>query len=177
MIRHAFVCSFFIAMVFGQSSLHLPLDSLEKSNDSSRGERIEMMKMWRMTEVLDLTEDQAQKFFPKYNIMIKELGELKRQQKDRIEKLRNAVKDEQNIKEKDVDMTMNMFFDLEREKLKKKQKFIEDLGDILAPKQKARYVVFEVNLKEELRRSIREHRKSRSENEGRSSKRKRERNW
>ena len=39
------------------------------------GQRLEMMKMWRLTEELDLSEEQAGKFFPRYNALEKEIME------------------------------------------------------------------------------------------------------
>ena len=41
--------------------------------DHRRVNRLEMMKMWQLTERLALTEEQASKFFPRYNALEKEL--------------------------------------------------------------------------------------------------------
>jgi len=140
--------------------LHLPIGIAEHFNESPQSERIEMMKIWKMTEVLNLSENQAQKFFPRYNTMIKEIEELAKQQKDVLEKLRETLESEQTIKENDIDVATKKVMDLEKQKLNKKQKFVEDLGDIVSPVQKARYVVLQMQFKDELRRRIREHRPS-----------------
>ena len=145
-----------VTVAFGQQTPPPPEGDMPNPPEPPQRERIEMMKMWKLTEVLELSEDQAQKFFPRYNSLVKELEGLVKQQKEQMDELREMVKKEKGIKEKEVDGMMKKIMDLEKQKLDKKQKFVEDLGNILTPEQKAKYIVFEVHFKEELRRKIRD---------------------
>lgn len=146
---------FLIATAIGQPDT--PPPAHEVGPVSPQGERLEMMKIWKLTEVLDLSEDQAQKFFPRHNSLVEELEELSKQQKEMMDDLHKKVKEEKSISEKDVDAILKKVLDIEREKLQEKQMFVEKLGDILTPEQKAKYVVFEVHFRRELMRQIREH--------------------
>ena len=59
--------------------------------DHRRGNRLEMMKMWQLTERLALTEEQASKFFPRYNVLEKELRELAMEQRKQLSQMRKIM--------------------------------------------------------------------------------------
>ncbi|MEE9167682.1 MAG: hypothetical protein V3U24_09540 [Candidatus Neomarinimicrobiota bacterium] len=130
----------------------------DQSLMSRQSERFELMKMWKLTDVLGLSEEQAQKFFPRHNSLVDGLEELSEQQKELMSGLHEAVDEGKTVTDKDVNGVMKKVLDMERMKLNQKQDFVENLGDILTPEQKAKYVVFEVRFREHLLRQIREQR-------------------
>lgn len=106
--------------------------------------------MWKLTELLELTEDQAQVFFPRHNSLTDELRAMSDKQKDLLEGVDALLKEEKEIDEKDLTRILREITDIEKEKLEKRREFFEGLGDILTPEQKAKYMVFEGRFKHEL---------------------------
>ena len=70
--------------------------------DHRRGNRLEMMKMWQLTERLALTEEQASKFFPRYNALEKELRELGTEQRELLGEMRKMMGEDKEVTDKDL---------------------------------------------------------------------------
>ena len=124
--------------------------------DHRRGNRLEMMKMWQLTERLALTEEQASKFFPRYNALEKELRELGKEQKELFIEMRKMMGEDKEVTDKELERITKKVSELQQQKIKKKQKFFEDLDEFLSPDQRARYYGFELWFKDELRRGLEE---------------------
>jgi Spy/CpxP family protein refolding chaperone len=115
-----------------------------------------MMKMWQLTERLALTEEQASKFFPRYNALEKELRELGKEQKELFIEMRKMMGEDKEVTDKELERITKKVSELQQQKIKKKQKFFEDLDEFLSPDQRARYYGFELWFKDELRRGLEE---------------------
>ena len=124
--------------------------------DRRRGNRLEMMKMWQLTEKLELTEEQASKFFPKYNALEKELRELGKEQRELFGEMKKMMGEDKEVTDKDLKRITKKVSELEQQKIDRKQDFFEDLDDFLSPGQRAKYYGFELWFKDELRRGLRE---------------------
>lgn len=120
-----------------------------------RREKIEALRIYRMTEFLDLTEDQAVTFFPRLNAFENNIRQKQRQQMGLIQEIDNKIKDV-NFKanEAEVKKYSRQLADMERELIKEKEKFIEELGTVLTPEQQLRYLIFEARFRERLIRSL-----------------------
>ncbi len=129
--------------------------------DHRRGNRLEMMKMWQLTERLALTEEQASKFFPRYNSLEKELRELGKEQRELLGEMRKMMGEDKEVTDKDLKRITKKVSELEQQKIDRKQEFFEDLDDFLSPGQRARYYGFELWFKDELRRGLEERGKMR----------------
>ena len=130
-----------------------PMTSLQ---DHRRGNRLEMMKMWQLTERLALTEEQASKFFPRYNVLEKELRELGMEQRELLFEMRKTMGDDKEITDKELERITKKVSELEQEKIEKKQKFFNGLDEFLSPSQRAGYYGFELWFKDELRQGLKE---------------------
>ena len=124
--------------------------------DHRRGNRLEMMKMWQLTERLALTEEQASKFFPRYNALEKELRELGMEQRELLFEMRKMMGDDKEITDKELEIITKKVSELEQEKIEKKQKFFNGLDEFLSPSQRAGYYGFELWFKDELRQGLKE---------------------
>jgi glutathionylspermidine synthase len=60
-------------------------------------ERMEMMLIWKLTDELNLTEDQAENFFPLMRSHQKDVMELRRQEKILFEPMYKKIKSNENI--------------------------------------------------------------------------------
>lgn len=117
--------------------------------------RIETIKIWKLTEELNLTEQQSEKFFPVYNKFKDELKATETERRQVIEKL-----DELTVKENSSADEINKLLD-EIESLDGnfnsiKAVFRSKLEDILTIQQIGRLYVFEVMFQRQMQEIIRD---------------------
>ena len=128
-----------------------------------------MMKMWHLTEELDLSEDQASKFFPRYNVLENELMDIGKQQRELLVDLKKKKTENREITPSKLDQITKKMSELEQQKIQKKQQFFENLDDILTPDQRASYFGFELRFRKELREGIRNRRGPRGNEKAREN--------
>ena len=116
--------------------------------------RLEMMKMWKMTEILELSEEQASRFFPRYNSLEKELKNISVKQRELLIKMKKLTGKKNGITEKELENIVSKISNLEEDKKEKKKKFFEGLDQVLSTDQMAKYYGFEIWFKEELRQGL-----------------------
>ncbi|MCX7785474.1 MAG: hypothetical protein N2201_04515 [candidate division WOR-3 bacterium] len=113
-------------------------------------EKLEMIQTWKLTEVLNLTEDQSLRFFPKLKELRRAREEFDQKRMkilDEIEDyLRDAKKYEKELKAKiqEMELSETKFQELEK-KLRK------EIASILTPEQQAKFMLFQMRFNEELR--------------------------
>jgi len=103
-------------------------------------ERYHTMQMWKLTEVLDLTEDQAAKFFPKFNNFQKKVDEIRDANEKLFEKLDGyiRVEDKKNIVKTIEEIEKNETSIMEEHK-----KFRKELTGVLDEIQMGKLVHFQ----------------------------------
>jgi len=116
--------------------------------------RLETLKMWKLTEALDLSEDQAAAFFP----LMKDL----RNQKEELEDERGALMEEL-IEEMESDADtgkisniMDRMIELKQQECENDVEFIERTRSILSTTQQAKYVIFEGEFQKRMMQLIRD---------------------
>lgn len=121
----------------------------------ARRERLEALRIYKMTEFLNLTEDQAANFYPRLNAFENGIREKQKQQMKIIREIDRKVADG-NFKtsEAEVKKYSRQLADAERDMIQEKEKFINELGDILTPEQQMRYLIFEARFRQRLIRSL-----------------------
>ena len=124
--------------------------------DKPDRDRLEMMKMWKLTDELNLTEEQADKFFPKYRALMSDMEDVKKQKGDLMKQI-GELSEEKEVDRGKLNSLVKQTSDLEKKKLDLKLEFYNETGKIFTPEQQARYVVFERKFKKELKKGIREH--------------------
>jgi Spy/CpxP family protein refolding chaperone len=129
---------------------------IEKFRVSRGGRRrgirdnITLFRMLRMTQDLDLTEEQATKIFPKINQIEKEKIELQMKVGGQLRELRIILGD-QNPDQKKVEDKVKAIIEL-RHQVESKDKELESFLDKnLTLVQRARYLIFTVDFNSELR--------------------------
>lgn len=116
-------------------------------------ENIQMLRLWKMTKVLDLTEEQASKIFPAINLNEKEKMKINEEIGQKIKELRlnlsKEIPDESEIH--------HLIEDLKglRSLLKSKDEELENvLEENLTVIQRAKYLLFIVDFSRELREKV-----------------------
>ena len=136
-------------------------------------ERMEMMLMWKLTDELELTEDQAETFFPLMRSHQKEVMELRRQEKVLFEPMYEKMKRNGKINQSEVNSLLKEIAKMDDNKTKQRVKFIEKSSEVLEPSQQLRLLMFEPKIKSQVQRDMRERFKPKPSKRGRMKKEKR----
>ena len=126
----------------------------QKLSYGSPDGRLEMIKMWKMTEMLELSEEQASRFFPRYSSLEKELRNISGQQRELLIEMKKMTGEKNGITVKELENITTKITNLEKDKTEKKQEFFEGLDQVLSTDQRAKYYGFEIWFKKELRQGL-----------------------
>jgi len=128
-------------------------------NDDDPRAIIEKVKIYRLTQELDLTTEQAVRFFPKLN----DLQKIERkfgEEKMRIihglkELLREHASDEKILE------VVAKFEELQKDKLTRQIEKMKEIWQILTPVQRAKFLIFQEEFNREIREMIKQIKKHR----------------
>ncbi|MBT3478137.1 MAG: hypothetical protein HOA15_02420 [Candidatus Marinimicrobia bacterium] len=115
------------------------------------GERMEMMLIWKLTDHLELTEDQAEKFFPSMRAHQKQVLNIRKEEKDLFSPFYKKVKKGEDISKSDANKLLNKIAVFEQKKSKARIDFVKDSRDILNPTQQVKLLMFEGHMKQQVR--------------------------
>jgi Spy/CpxP family protein refolding chaperone len=120
---------------------------------------IEKVKIYRLTQELDLTSEQAVVFFPKLNELQKIEREFGEGKKEIIDELKKLVAD--NAPEEKILEQVAKYEKLHKDKLTKQMNKIKELWKILTPLQRAKFLIFQEEFNKEIREMIKKIKKQR----------------
>jgi Spy/CpxP family protein refolding chaperone len=132
-----------------------PLEKREKIR-----KRIELIRMWKLTEELDLTEETGAKLFPILRKYDEKRIALQKERQNIMDQLRKALEDEATSDEAieatmdTLDNNASAMSDLLRQQR-------EELKGILSPRQQAKFIIFQREFHREIRKIIGEARERR----------------
>jgi hypothetical protein len=118
-------------------------------------ERIELIRMWKLTDELDLNEETGANLFPLLRKYDEKWMELQRERRNIMKELRKAVEDEATSDE-EIEAAMEnaeenaaAVSDLLRQQR-------QELKGILLPRQQAKFILFQRKFQREIRKIIAE---------------------
>ena len=120
--------------------------SQEGNKKGQKREAIKQQKIAFITQEVGFTEKEAEKFWPKYNQMEEETKELRGKTKE----LKKSMKEIEAKSDKEIKNSLEEMLELEKEKLAQKEKFMDELFEILPAKKVAKYVRAEAKFKKVL---------------------------
>ncbi|HEX7321238.1 MAG TPA: hypothetical protein VF399_12890 [bacterium] len=124
-------------------------------------EIIEKVRMYRLTQELDLTTEQAVKFFPKLNEIRKAEQKFFEERLEIIKELKELLKN--NAADKELIVVIDRLKNSQDEKQQAQAEVMDEMRDILSPQQQARFLIFQEEFEREIReviKAVREHRPS-----------------
>ncbi len=124
-------------------------------------EKIKLLKISYLTEQLDLTASEAEKFWPIYNRQNKNILDFMAKKADAIKKEINVVKEIDSIDERKALILLNLTQHLERKKFEERQNYITKLKTILPIKKILKLQIAEKEFGKKLMRKYR-HRKNKN---------------
>ena len=126
------------------------------STPSHDGEKARMLLKWKLTEYLDISEEQGDKFFPRFNSFQKENVSIKKQIGKLFDEVEELI-DNGKVKLKSIEKIQNQINELEHQKHELRMKFLNENKDILTDEQLAKLLVFEYKFKQKLKKEFNSH--------------------
>ena len=123
-------------------------------------ERMEMMMTWKLTEELDLTPEQADKFFPRMKVHRENLENIDAELRDAGKDIRTKIEDVKEISDNEFDKMFEKVTELEIQKIDEKIRFMSELNGILDNTQRVKLTMFKTKFAKEMQEQIRIKRKS-----------------
>jgi hypothetical protein len=120
-----------------------------------RKEKIKLLKISYLTEQLDLTSSEAEKFWPVYNTYTNNIHDFVSKKSEAIKKELSVVKKIDNIGERKALILFNLMQYLERKKFDETQKYYVKLKTILPIKKILKLQIAEKEFGKKLMRKYR----------------------
>jgi Spy/CpxP family protein refolding chaperone len=114
-------------------------------------ERMEMMMIWKLTDHLELTQDQAEKFFPSMRAHQKQVLKIRKEEKELFTPVYKKVKKGEDISKAEANKLLNKVATYEQKRSKARIDFVKDSGDILNPTQQVKLLMFDGQMKQQVR--------------------------
>lgn len=116
-------------------------------------ERVNTMKIWKMTEYLELNEEQAGVFFVRLREHEEEVAEINRRKRQIYEEFQMLI-DDGSVKSKDVDRYFEQIIELDKSHIELRRQHVKSMDDILTAEQIAKFAVFQERFRRELRHQL-----------------------
>ena len=120
------------------------------------GNKMEMMMVWKMTEYLNLSEQQAEKLFPRMRRQRIKMDDFFVTEKELFDLHLSKIKKGEKITQSDVDAVYNKMQDLTDKKNDARMKFFQSTRDILDPAQQIMFLSFEPYMNQEAQKGMKE---------------------
>jgi hypothetical protein len=153
-LKAAIVVSLLAFFLMSSLAVAQPGPSME--GDPERQEelrqRVEMMRIWKLTELLHLDEERAAEFFPRYRVHLTEIDSVDRQ----IREIHMVI--EQGLRGENVNYAdmLDKSFDLEKRRFELNQQLVMDSADMLNEQEQAALHLFETRYHQRLREMMME---------------------
>jgi hypothetical protein len=131
---------------------------LSKEKMAEIRERIDSLRMWKLTKALDLDEKTSAKLFPVLSRFDRKRSELQFALVLDLRELKIALAEKRDAKIKEALDKLEIHYDGLQE-LNRQER--SELKQMLAPEQQAKYVIFQIDFAKEVRKMISEAREKR----------------
>lgn len=111
--------------------------------------KIQEIKMWKLTRRLNLTEEQSARFFPRYNKYQDEVFDNFEKMHDKMFKLRELMNS--NGTDKQIDQAVNDILSSQTRNHEIIHKYVKQFREVLSAQQVAELIVFEHDFSRDLR--------------------------
>ena len=146
-----------VSFAIAQSDSRRGLGQDDWSNEeTSRSERRESMVIWRLTEDLDLSSEQAEKFFPRFREHREQLDEIGKDERKSLMDVRFKIRDQEELSKTEMERTIKKVSALRKDRVDLETEFILGMDDILTPNQMVKLSVFKQRLMKEMKNEMRD---------------------
>ena len=146
-----------VSFAIAQSDSRRDLGQDDWSNEETpRSERRESMVIWRLTEDLNLSSEQAEKFFPRFREHREQLDEIGKDERKSLMDVRYKIRDQEELSKSEMERTIKKVSALRKDRVDLETKFILGMDDILTPNQMVKLSVFKQRLMKEMQSEMRD---------------------
>ena len=146
-----------LSFTIAQNDTRRDFDQTDWSNDeNTRSEKRESMVIWRLTEDLDLSSQQAEKFFPRFREYREKLDKIGKEERKSLMEIRFKIRDNEEISKSAMERTIKNVAELRKDRVDLETKFILGMEDILDPNQMVKLSVFKLRLMKEMQGEMRD---------------------
>ncbi len=145
----------FLTIILIGTSLGQPPESMEGRGNP---QNMDAIRIWKLTEVLELTEDQVVTFLPLVQIHERKLKEIQREIRI-LAKDAHTLMENGDVSQKQVDKFLLEYAEKQRAVFKIKNDFITGLPEHLTPEQQLIYIGFEARFRSDLREYMKSERR------------------
>ena len=110
--------------------------------------RVELIWMWKLTEELDLTQEEGAELFPLLRQYEERKRELREENRKLVRELERMI--EANASEGAIKKTVRALEENDKKLQEVKQEGFDELGKILSVEKQARYIVFHKRFRHEI---------------------------
>jgi Spy/CpxP family protein refolding chaperone len=121
-------------------------------NESDPRAIIEKVRIYRLTQELDMTTEQAMQFFPKLNELQKIENEFHNKRTDFLHQLRRLI--DSGATDQAISNIIAQYETAYNEKIELQKKKMTEIRKILTPVQQAKYLIFQETFEQEIREMI-----------------------
>ena len=155
MIKLLLICM--VSFAIAQSDSRRDLGQDDWSNEETpRSERRESMVIWRLTEDLDLSSEQAEKFFPRFREHREQLDDIGKDERKSLMDVRYKIRDQEELSKSEMERTIKKVSALRKDRVDLETEFILGMDDILTPNQMVKLSVFKQRLMKEMQSEMRD---------------------
>jgi hypothetical protein len=115
---------------------------------------IENYRIYKMSEYLELTPEQAETFFPLLRQYENELKTVKQEEKGLYDELKAMQSGKEEVSTERLQEVMQQMQKLENKRMEMKQNFMKQSGKTLSPGQCAKIPTFEKDFREDLKQQF-----------------------
>jgi len=141
-------------IIYGCLLFILSINMIQAQEKGSKEERIQALKVAFISEELDLTSEQSQKFWPLYNEFQTKLNKVR---KNRMKRL-----DVDNLSEAELELLLEKHLKAEEEKVVLSRTYIQQFKKVISIRQVVKLTQSEYRFRRELLRRAKERRESES---------------
>jgi len=114
---------------------------------------IENMRIWKMTQFLELSTEQSTKFFPIFNDFQSKREKFEEEQGEMMRRLGELVESEEEH-ESEIKRLMSGLVKNRERMVSRQDEFRREAGKVLSLKQQAKLIIFEERFRREMHRMI-----------------------
>ncbi|NQV14067.1 hypothetical protein HQ531_01315 [bacterium] len=139
----------------------LSLGQSPPPGEGKNHQNMEAIRVWKLTETLELTEDQVNKFLPLINIHERKIRAVQKEI-DELSNQAGELRAKGDISQKDADRLIKLYSDKMDEIHKIKYDFMKSLPKHLSPEQQLVYLGFEARFRKDLKQYMKDRRGDRT---------------
>jgi hypothetical protein len=135
----------------------MPVALFAQDKQNNRKDRIETMHIAYLSDKLNLTSEEAEKFWPVYNQYKADQDELRKQRQQNVQDVKQAGGID-NMSDGDVQKLIANETDLETKELELRKKYVAKFQDVIPARKVAKFFIAEDEFKRYLLNQLRKRR-------------------